>query len=234
MIILKLKDENEVSIEKSKKNKRKRAKEDVLNYSRSGVVINNKPHFVISVSKKTLNDDEFLKMLHNYKGDILVGENLENEPVLKDVLFDTKPYIKKAIFENFYSFIKTGDYKTKSLLINDKNFLFSNKIKSFLPFVKSLTVITENSTEKDEILNDCFSEYGIKPTFTDGKDISFSYYDIYADFEKIKENKLNVTVLNEQKSIYPSFKYLEVPEELEILKNFELSNSVICAAFKKN
>ena len=41
--------------------KRRVSEEKLFDYSRSGIVINNKPHFVISVSPDTLEDLEYYK-----------------------------------------------------------------------------------------------------------------------------------------------------------------------------
>ncbi len=234
MIILKLNDELKVTKNNLKKTKRRKAKENVLNFSRSGVVIDNKPHFVISVSGEILEDEEFLRMLDGYKGNIIASKSLEQNKSLKDILFDTKPYIKKAIFENFYIFLKNSNFKTKNLLIKDSDFLFYDKISELFPYVKTVSVITDNETKKEAVSEECFYEYGIKPVFLTEYDVCSEKYDIFADFENVEDNKLKLRLLNEEKYLYPNFKYLEIPEELDILKSFDLTNTTICAAFKKN
>jgi hypothetical protein len=56
-------------------------------------------------------------------------------------------------------------------------------------------------------------------------------FDIVADFEKIKDNTLEVTVFDEVRTIYPNVRFSRVPDELKVLENFNISNFVICSAF---
>ena len=90
MIILKLNSEVNVKRQKNRMLKRRVSEEKLFDYSRSGIVINNKPHFVISVSPDTLEDLEFQKLISKYKGSVVASENLEKIDWLKDILFDLK------------------------------------------------------------------------------------------------------------------------------------------------
>ena len=56
--------------------------------------------------------------------------------------------------------------------------------------------------------------------------------EVIADFEEIDDNKLHLNVSGEEAILYPFFKFLEVPEELKILENLDLSKTTICGAFK--
>ncbi|MBE6747661.1 MAG: hypothetical protein E7557_00320 [Ruminococcaceae bacterium] len=231
MIILKLNEETPVSKKESKRKSKKR-KEQLFDYSRSGIVINNKPHFVISVSQNTLEDFEFQKLLSKYKGSIVASQNLENEPILNELLFDSKPFKKKALFESFKSTVFSKAYINYRVLICDFNFYLRSEIPGILPFVKSVTIATENVEASEVWKTECFLEYGVKPDIVHKDRIRYDAFDVVADFETIDDNKLQVNVLGEEVTFYPSFKYLEIPDELKILENFELSNTTICAAFK--
>jgi uncharacterized protein YxeA len=57
--------------------------------------------------------------------------------------------------------------------------------------------------------------------------------DIFADFENIENDYLKISIYNEIKKIYPNFKFLQIPDELKILENFNISKKMICAAFKR-
>ena len=231
MIILKLNEEASVSKKELKRKLRKR-KEQLFDYSRSGIVINNKPHFVISVSQNTLEDFEFQKLLSKYKGSIVASQNLENEPMLNELLFDSKPFRKKALFESFKSTIFSRAYINYRVLIYDSDFYLKSEISEILPFVKSVTIATENSGDSEVWKTECFLEYGVKPDVVRKDKIRYDAFDVVADFEKIDDNKILVNVLGKEIAFYPSFKYLEIPDELKILESFELSNTTICAAFK--
>ena len=232
MIILRLSEENIVQKRRDTR-KRGKTKERLFNYSRSGIIIDNKPHFVITVDEKTLEDYEFQCLLDKYKGSIIVPEDLENTPGLSDLLFDDSAYIKKAIFENFKTMIFSGEYKSASLLIKDNNFGLSEDIVVLLPYVKNMVIQTTEEHNTRTWQEDCFTEYGIKPKITDEKNDVFLNFDIIADFNNIKNDFLEISIYDEVRRVYPNFKFLQIPDELKILENFNISKKTICAAFKK-
>lgn len=232
MIILRLSEENVVQSRRNTR-KRRKTKEKLFNYSRSGIIIDNKPHFVITVDEKTLEDYEFQCLLDKYKGSIIVPEDLENNPGLSDLLFDSSEYIKKAIFENFKTMIFRGEYKGASLLIKDDDFGLSEDTAVLLPYVKNMVIQTTSEHSTRTWQEDCFTEYGIKPKVIDEKIDFFLNFDIIADFDNVKNDFLDIRVYDEERRIYPNFKFLQIPDELKILENFNISKKTICAAFKK-
>ena len=233
MIILKLDREVKNERKKRKVRKRKDVGEKLFDYSRSGIVINNKPHFVISVSEDTLEDIEFQKLISKYKGSVVASENLEKIDWLKDILFDLKPFKKKIFFESLKNKLKSKEFISLSLLIIDYDLTLLYEITEILPFVKNIVVLTNSKTDTSDWENSCFSEYGIKPIVTRNSGIyNEKYYDMVADFEKIEENELILNISGEKTILYPFFKLLEVPEELKILENLDLSKTTICGAFK--
>lgn len=233
MIILKLSSE---TIEKRPKNriiKRKSNNEKLFNYSRSGIVINNKPHFVISVSEDTLEDLEFQKLISKYKGSVVASQNLEKIDWLRDILFDLKPFKKKILFESLKNKLKNKKFISLSLLIIDYDLTLLYEITEILPFVKNIAVLTNSKTDTSVWENTCFSEYGVKPVVIRNKGgDNIKNYDIIADFEKIEDNRLTINMSGEESVLYPFFKLLEVPDELKILENLDLSKTTICGAFK--
>lgn len=235
MIILKLCSETTEKRTKIRIIKRKQNNEQLLNYSRSGIVINNKPHFVISVSEDTLQDLEFRKLISRYKGAVVTSENLEQIDWLRDILFDLKPFRKKILFESFKNKAKNKEFKDKSLLIIDFDLTLLSEIQVILPFVKNVAILTMSNIDTSSWESQCFYTYGIKPVIIRNKEISnLKNYDIIADFEKIEDNKMILNISGEESVVYPSFKLLEVPDELKILENLDLSKTTICGAFKKS
>lgn len=233
MIILKLDREVKNERKKRKVRKRKDVGEKLFDYSRSGIVINNKPHFVISVSEDTLEDLEFQKLISRYKGSVVASENLEKIDWLKDILFDLKPFKKKILFESLKNKLKSKEFISLSLLIVDYDLTLLYEITEIFPFVKNIAVLTNSKTDTSDWENSCFSEYGIKPVVTRNSGIyNEKYYGMVADFEKIEENELILNISGEKTILYPFFKLLEVPEELKILENLDLSKTTICGAFK--
>ena len=233
MIILKLDREVKGARRKNRIKKRKVGNEKIFNYSRSGIVINNKPHFVISVSEDTLEDLEFQKLISKYKGLVVASENLEKIEWLRDVLFDLRPFKKKILFESLKNKLKNKDYINLSLLIIDFDLTLLYEIPEILPFVKNVGVLTKSKTDTTDWENTCFSQYGVKPVVMRNSGIyNEKFYDIIADFEKIEENELTLNISGETTVLYPFFKLLEVPDELKILENLDLSKTTICGAFK--
>jgi len=233
MIILKLDREVKGARRKNRIKKRKVGNEKIFNYSRSGIVINNKPHFVISVSEDTLEDLEFQKLISKYKGLVVASENLEKIEWLRDVLFDLRPFKKKILFESLKNKLKNKDYINLSLLIIDFDLTLLYEIPEILPFVKNVGVLTKSKTDTTDWENTCFSQYGVKPVVMRNSGIyNEKFYDIIADFEKIEENELTLNISGETTVLFPFFKLLEVPDELKILENLDLSKTTICGAFK--
>lgn len=233
MIILKLCSKTTEKRTKNRIIKRKQNNEQLLNYSRSGIVINNKPHFVISVTQDTLEDLEFQKLICRYKGSVVVSENLEQIDWLRDILFDLKPFRKKILFESLKNKVKSQKFINKSLLIIDNDLTLLYEVSVILPFVKNVAILTNSNIETSDWEKQCFYTYGIKPVVIRNKETyNLKNYDMIADFEKIEDNKLTLNISGEESVLYPFFKLLEVPDELKILENLDLSKTTICGAFK--
>ncbi|MBR3788810.1 MAG: hypothetical protein IKK46_08715 [Clostridia bacterium] len=233
MIILKLNSEVNVKRPKNRKLKRRASEEKLFDYSRSGIVINNKPHFVISVSPDTLEDLEFQKLISKYKGSVVASENLEKIDWLREILFDLKPFRKKILFESLKNKLKNKEFINFNLLIIDYDLTLLGDIQDVLPFIKNIGILTHSKNNTTEWENNCFSKYGVKPVFIRNEHfLNMKNYDVIADFEKIDDNKLHLNVSGEEAILYPFFKFLEVPEELKILENLDLSKTTICGAFK--
>jgi hypothetical protein len=233
MIILKLNSEVNVKRQKNRMLKRRVSEEKLFDYSRSGIVINNKPHFVISVSPDTLEDLEFQKLISKYKGSVVASENLEKIDWLREILFDLKPFRKKILFESLKNKLKNKEFINFNLLIIDYDLTLLGDIQDVLPFIKNIGILTHSKNNTTDWENNCFSEYGVKPVFIRNEHfLNRKNYDVIADFEEIDDNKLHLNVSGEEAILYPFFKFLEVPEELKILENLDLSKTTICGAFK--
>ena len=229
MIILKLNED--VSKKKKRLWQKINLKEELFDYTRAGVIINNRPHFVISVNENNLCDESFKKMLSRYKGEIITSEKLLKYEFLNELLFDEKPYIKRALFKNFESLLKNKEAKMLNLLVVDSDFDLKEKLPMLLPNVKTLTVKVKNNFFIKEWQKKCFLEYGVKPNVVFGEELHAFSYDVIADFDNIKYKTLFVEFLGETKTVNPANEFFEIPEELKFLKNFGLENSTICAAF---
>lgn len=231
MIILKLKDD---ATEKRRKIRRKKkVNEDLFNYTRMGLIINNKPHFVISVEEKYLVDEDFKRILSRYKGEIIASEKLSENEFVKGLLFDEKPYLKKAIFQNFFKLFSNEKSKHLSVFVSDITFELKEELPLLLPKIKTLTVNVSDDFLVRDWQRECFFEYGVKPNIVTDSNADFLKYDVVADFDSINNKMLRIDFQNEIKEIYPERKFLELTNELEILSEFGLSESTICAAFKK-
>lgn len=233
MIILKLKTEDELTKKQIlRRKKTKKAQEPVLNYSRSGIVINNKPHFVVAVTADTLADLEFRTMLGKYKGEIIPCEKLEKNTSISQLYYDVTDFKKQALFSSFKRQILNKRFINSRVLFLDENFTLKNEIFEVVPYIKQLTVSTENLSFSDAWCQKCFVEYGVKPRVVKKGRVTTSLFDVVADFDSIKENELRVQKNGESFTVYPDYKFLEVPSELKILEELEISKTMICAAFK--
>lgn len=232
MIILKLKDD---ATEKRRKIRRKKkVNEDLFNYTRMGLIINNKPHFVIFVEEKYLVDEDFKRILSRYKGEIIASEKLSENEFVKGLLFDEKPYLKKAIFQSFIKLFNNEKSKHLNVFVSDITFELKEELPLLLPKIKTLTVKVSNDFGMRDWQRKCFFEYGVKPNIVTDSNADFLKYDVVADFDSINNKMLRIDFQNEIKEIYPERKFLELTKELKVLSEFGLSESTICAAFKKN
>ena len=231
MIILKLKED--VTEKRRKIRRKKKVDEDLFNYTRTGLIINNKPHFVISVEEKYLIDEDFKRILSRYKGEIIASEKLLENEFINGLLFDEKPFLKKAIFQNFLELFNNEKSKHLNVFVSDITFDLKDELPLLLPKIKTLTVKVSNDFGMRDWQRKCFFEYGVKPNIVTDSNADFLKYDVVADFDSINSKMLRIDFQNEIKEIYPERKFLELTNELEILSGFGLSESTICAAFKK-
>lgn len=229
MIILKL--EEAKSEKRNKIRVKKKSNEILFNYTRAGLIINNKPHFVISVNESNLCDENFKALLKRYKGEIITSEKLAKYDFLNDLLFDEKPYLKKALFQNFIKLINNEKSKKLNVFVSDLTFDLKDELPLILPGVKSLTVRVADDFLTRDWQRKCFYEYGVKPRIVTEKDVQFLSYEVIADFDKIQNKTIIIEFFSEQKTIYPDCRFLEIPNELKFLENFDLDDSTICAVF---
>jgi len=228
MIILQLVEDE---LKSPKRRLSKKIKEPVLKYSRFGIVVNNKPHFIISVTKDTLEQDEFQQLLNKYKGLVVAPVELEKCDLVNSVLFDVNPYLKKAIFENLRLNLMNEKLQNSALLIRDINFTLKDEIPALLPYIKNIVVSTSDDSKSKYWIENCFLEYGVRPSVVVDENIDFLNFDIVADFEKLRDNTLEVKIFDEVRTIYPNVRFSRVPDELKVLENFNINNFVICSAF---
>ena len=231
MIILKL---SEDVYEKKRKHFRKsRTNEELFDYTRAGVIINNRPHFVISVKESNLCDENFKRLLERYKGEIITTPELSKNEFINGLLFDEKPYLKKAIFQSFIKLFNNEKSKLLNVFVSDITFELKEELPLLLPKIKTLTVKVSNDFGMRDWQRKCFFEYGVKPNIVTDSNADFLKYDVVADFDSINNKMLRIDFQNEIKEIYPERKFLELTKELKILSEFGLCESTICAAFKK-
>lgn len=229
MIILKLNED--VNEKKKKMWWKSKAKDDLLKYSRAGLIIYNKPHFIISVNESCLYEEQFKKMLERYKGEIITSEKLSKNEFINELVFDEKPFLKKAIFKSFCELLKKYKSKSLNVFIADIDFVLKEELPQILPYVKTLTVKVEDEIYIRDWQRQCFLEYGIKPQVITGGNFSILNYDVVADFDMVQNKSLKIEFEGEYKTLFSDNRLLSVPEELKFLENFELENSTICAAF---
>ena len=129
--------------------------------------------------------------------------------------------------------IFNGDYYNANVLIKDKNFVLKNMIPNILPYVKSVSIFLSEDPAIRLWQENCFNEYGVKPRIYHSAIENYTNFDVIADFEKIKNNTLEIISYNNTQKIYPNFKYLEIPDKLKVLEDMGISRCMICAAFKE-
>lgn len=230
MIILRLCEENI----KTKIKRRKRPKEKLFEYSRSGVVVNNKPHYVLTISESSIEDVEFQKLLSRYKGSIIVPDKLKNSPVYKDVSFDVTPYLKRVLFERVRTYLNSDNYKKSSLLVIDSDFVLQEELLALVPLVKNMTIETLDKTKCADFCKKSYSEYGFKPHIVNKAENKNTFFDIVLDSDKVKNGFFEVRTAIDTKRFFPDEASFEIPDELKILENLQVSKIMICAAFKDN
>ncbi len=228
MIILMVCEENKTA----KIKRRKKPKEKLFEYSRSGVIINNKPHYVLTVPETSLEDIEFQNLLSRYKGSVIVPDKLKSFPVFKDVSFDVTPYLKKVLFERVKILLFSGDYRKSSLLVIDSDFALQEELLSLVPFVKNMTVETLDETKSVAFCEKSYVEYGFKPQIINKVEKEKDSFGIILDSDKVKDGFFEVRTAIDTKRFYPDEASFEVPEELKILENLQVGKIMICAAFK--
>lgn len=233
MIILRLNTEEKVVPKQVKRRRKQRKyKEQVFEFSRSGIIINNKPHFVVSVDQSTLQDAEFKALLSRYRGSVIPCEQLEKDVFVNEVSFDTAPFLKKALFSSFEKYVHKKELTSSEVLLIDADLTLKKEIMKIIPYIKKLTIATEDFTICEEWKNQCFFEFGIKPELVKLERVDPNSFQVVADFENLSENKLNVLVNGEKVLFYPDYRFLEIPCELALLEELEVSRMMICAAFK--
>ena len=224
LVIKDLFDDFEIQNKKAKKFKR--SCKPVQNFIRYTDYINNKPFYIIEVSKNFLYSENMQKLLSAYKGSILINENLQKEP-FSEYLFDAKEYFLRALLSSLSNRIKY-EKTINSICIKNENILICEEVFEIIKNVRNVHFIVSKDMQTDIFQDECLKRYG---TFIKiGECSCFNEFDIYIDLSQMTaDGKCEIFLKGKSGLLYPDSSFFEASDTVKKLLAYGVDKKIACA-----
>lgn len=227
LLILNFINERE-EVKKSFFKRRKTLNSDLLN--RYSINVNGKNTIVLELTESDLLREDVLSLLKIYKGRVLVSEKYKNLEILKDYLYDSKEYYKRAVLSSLINQIKTVNKDWKNLCIKTDTFSPFKELYELVRISKIVSIVTGNNAMTEKFIKSCYYEYG---TIVNIKEhIPRQNNEIFLNLNEIDNyGKLMINVKGKEFLLYPDTRYFDNSIEYQKLLPFNIEYNIICSAF---
>lgn len=197
---------------------------------RYNITVNGCVHTVVEVCETELYDAQLSRLLKAYSGKIIVPRQYENHPAFAQKLFDASPYRCLAAVSSLINYLKYNGNKNISLCVCVTGAEVFGILAEVLPFVKSLTVVSDRSAEAFDFSEKCYVTYGVKPFIT--SQMPQTEFDICADLTVPDEKgRSEIGVFGKTAVLYADARYYSQCGCFETFCEWGIRGDVLCAAF---
>ncbi len=200
--------------------------------SRDYVVVGGIPFDIISLSREDLECDEMQRLLKINRGRVMESPDGEINEIIKEYLFDKKPYIKRSLLSSVNKFIEqTGE--RLSVVISDENFMPCEEYFVLANLIKNFTLVSAGVPSVGAFAEKIYYDYGLKVSLK--RNAEYSNYDIAFDFSWLKKDgELQVFYRGESEVVRPDNKYFEPDNDVLTLMEYGVSVKCACAVLRDN
>ncbi len=188
--------------------------------------INNKPFYVIEVSKNCLCSDNMKRLLTAYKGRVLINENLPQEQFIQ-YLYDATEYFVRALLSSLLNRIKY-EKNIESICIKYNSILICDEVFEIVKSVRNVHFIVNEDIETQIFKDECFERYG---TFVKtGECNCIGGFDIYIDIsEMTADGKCEIFFKGIKGILYPDITFFEANDSVKKLLKYGVNKKIACA-----
>lgn len=223
MLILKI-THNEVE---NKKFFLKRCKR--IGVKRKNIVIDNNIHTLVECSEVFLCSEECKRLLNVYKGKVLVPENDGIKSICKNYLFDTKPYLKRAVLSALSKYVNECSCHNNTLCVVDDDFVFCKEYLELAKRIRNLIIISETNIDAQKFMDYCLLNLGVVVRFK--KDFKGFLWDLFVDLTDIfNDGRVFIRYKNGEGIIHPDKEYFICKDEYKEILSLGISSLDLCAA----
>ncbi len=217
---------DDFEIEDKKRKILKRSRKPIQNFIRYTDYINNKPFYIIEVSKNFLCSENMQKLLSAYKGCILINEKLPKEPFW-EYLFDANEYFLRALLSSLSNRVKY-DKTIKSICIKNDTILICDEVFEIIKKVRNVHFIVSKDLQTDSFQEECLKRYG---TFIKiGECSCFNEFDIYIDLSQMTaDGKCEIFLNGKRGLLYPDSSFFEANDTVKKLLAYGVDKKIACA-----
>lgn len=196
------------------------------NFIRYTDYINNKPFYIIEVSKNFLLSENMQRLLAAYKGKVLINENIPQEQFL-EYLYDSTEYFIRALLSSLLNRIKY-EKDIESICIKYNSILICEEIFEIVKSVRNVHFIVNQDIETEIFKNECLKRYG---TFVKtGECNCLAGFDIYNDLsEMTPDGKCEIYFKGVRGILYPDSTFFETNDSVKKLLKYGVNKKIACA-----
>jgi hypothetical protein len=195
---------------------------------RNSIKINGKPFVVVNVEETQLESVYMKKLLLVYEGKVLVSDEYSENEALKNSLYLTTTYYRKALLSSVEAFLDSVNPVERNVSIHTYDFDECKEYYDIAKKCKALTLCGCNGYSARSFAEKCYYEYGLNVRFAEKcrKDT-----DVFVDLCESRDFCV-VSVNGVRRKLLPDSKYFESDESVEQLVSYGISHKVSCAVLR--
>lgn len=229
MLIIKIKQEE--NINKKKEKRRKREKHNNKSIERSNIKIDNEIHTVLSLSESEFHSAEFERLLKVYKGKVVAPMDDVLCEVVEDYIFDTKPYFKRAVLSAFLKNSEDDLLRGRTVCVVDSDFQITQEYAELAKFARKLVIISEKNITTQKFTDYCFLNFGAVVSFKN--EINHMDYDIWFELDNIfDDGRIIIKYKDRDAVLHPDPDYFLCNKSVSDVISLGIPIKTACAAFE--
>lgn len=196
--------------------------------ARESVRIGHKLFSVVTINENDLYNEEVLRLLKIFEGNVLKTDNQKADEFIKRYLFDISPYVKRAILSSLVRKIRE-DRGILSVCVKDRDFYMSDEYLSLAENSRKLSLVSGDNLNVNKFCEHCFNSYGLNIGLTDD---CYGKYDVFIDLDELNgNNSAFMTVNGIRMLIYADESYFELNDDVLKLIRYNVPLEYACAAY---
>ncbi len=196
---------------------------------RSSFVCKNIVFNIVNLSSEQILSGKLDRLFARFKGKIIKTSDDNVNEYLKDNLYDTSLYLKKAYLSQLKIILKRECLS--SICIYDNNLKCNDELILLAKICKNVTVYSPLTPELQRFSDYCFLNYGI--TVLINESFALNRETVYVNFNDISGGKdVYISIKGEERLLVPDIAYYLPNENTALLTSYGVPLKTACALLK--